>query len=89
MRRRRRSYGRRYGSDAGKWIIACCIVLTVAFAVNIMAPEIMGKVQSAMMPVYERSQQYKLVFARFGEALSGDHSFTDAFSTIVASVKKG
>lgn len=89
MRRRRRRHIRGSGSAAGKWVIACCIVLAVAFAVNVLAPEIKGKVQSAMAPVYERSQQYKAVFARFGEALSGDHSFTDAFSAMVASVKKG
>lgn len=88
MRRRRRRYIRKSGSAAGKWVVVFCVVLTLAFAVNTLAPGIKDKIQSMMGPVYERSQQYKVVFARFGEALSGDKSFTDAFSSIVATVKK-
>jgi hypothetical protein len=88
MRNRRRRYLRKNGTAAGKWVLLCCIIIAIAVTVNILVPDIKSKVQSAMTPVYERSQQYKAVFARFGEALSGDHSFIDAFTGIFSQGKK-
>ena len=83
MRNRRRRYSRKSGALAGKWFLVCCVVLAMVVAVKVLAPDIKNKVQSVMSPVYERTEQYKTVFTQFGEALSGDHSFTDVFSSVI------
>ena len=68
---------------AGKWFLVCCVVLAMAVAIRVLVPDINNKVQSVMSPVYERTEQYKTVFTKFGEALSGDQSFTDVFSSVL------
>lgn len=89
MRNIRRRYKRGYGSSAGRWFLVCCVILAMVVAVKVCVPDVKERVQSAMTPVYERSEEYKVVFARFGEALSGDQSFTDAFTDILNLARRG
>ncbi len=82
MRNRRRSYKRRNGG-AASWLILCLVIFAAVVTIRFFAPDLKNKVQSVMTPVYARSEQYKAVFTRFGEALSGDKSFTDVFSSLI------
>ncbi len=88
MRNRRRSYKRRNGGAAARWFFLCLIILAAAVTISVFAPDLKSRVRSVMTPVYARSEQYKAVFTRFGEALSGDQSFTDVFSSLIGLARR-